>query len=158
MGDCYTHAGISGFIYSTVKFFLRFLIYFSVFILQSILFAFRVFLVLFLIPLVLIECLYIMQTHRKMPKDQKTVSESPPSEIEALVPVEPRPYGTFNTVWSSFVFLQTRKSWLDLIEIWNWNPFIFYNPLNTTSVIHIEQCFRFETFTMNLEWLASGKV
>ncbi|KAJ0259496.1 Peroxisomal nicotinamide adenine dinucleotide carrier [Hirschfeldia incana] len=41
-----------------------------------------------------------MQTHRKMlPKDQKTVSESPPSEIEeALVPVEPRPYGTFNTI------------------------------------------------------------
>ncbi|CAF1869586.1 unnamed protein product [Brassica oleracea] len=37
-----------------------------------------------------------MQTHRKMPKDQKTVSESPPSEIEVLV--EPRPYGTFNTI------------------------------------------------------------
>ncbi|XP_033146501.1 peroxisomal nicotinamide adenine dinucleotide carrier isoform X2 [Brassica rapa] len=40
----------------------------------------------------------LLTTHRKMPKDQKTVSESPPSEIEALVPVEPRPYGTFNTI------------------------------------------------------------
>ncbi|CAA7028962.1 unnamed protein product [Microthlaspi erraticum] len=39
-----------------------------------------------------------MQTHRKMPKEQKTVSESPSSDAEALVPVEPRPYGTFNTV------------------------------------------------------------
>ncbi|KAL0740143.1 hypothetical protein Bca4012_081656 [Brassica carinata] len=40
-----------------------------------------------------------MQTHRKMPKDQKTISESPPSEIEeVMVPVEPRPYGTFNTI------------------------------------------------------------
>ncbi|ESQ52694.1 hypothetical protein EUTSA_v10016895mg [Eutrema salsugineum] len=39
-----------------------------------------------------------MQTHRKMPKDQRTVSESPSSDAEALVPVEPRPYGTFNTI------------------------------------------------------------
>ncbi|CAN8317433.1 unnamed protein product [Cochlearia groenlandica] len=39
-----------------------------------------------------------MQTYRKMPKDQKAVSESPSSDVEALVPVEPRPYGTFNTI------------------------------------------------------------
>lgn len=50
------------------------------------------------LPLILLEYLYIMQTHRKMPKDQKTVSDSPSSDAEALVAVEPRPYGTFNTV------------------------------------------------------------
>ncbi|VVB02804.1 unnamed protein product [Arabis nemorensis] len=37
-----------------------------------------------------------MQTHKKMPKHQ--VSESPSSDAEALVAVEPRPYGTFNTI------------------------------------------------------------
>ncbi|KAF8048948.1 hypothetical protein N665_2346s0004 [Sinapis alba] len=35
-----------------------------------------------------------MQTHKKMPKGLQTVPESP----SALVPVEPRPYGTFNTI------------------------------------------------------------
>ncbi|XP_010517381.1 PREDICTED: peroxisomal nicotinamide adenine dinucleotide carrier-like isoform X2 [Camelina sativa] len=40
-----------------------------------------------------------MQTHRKMTKDQTAASESSPSSDEqALVAVEPRPYGTFNTI------------------------------------------------------------
>jgi adenine nucleotide transporter 17 len=39
-----------------------------------------------------------MQTHRKMTKDQTAAPESPSSNAEALVAVEPRPYGTFNTV------------------------------------------------------------
>lgn len=39
-----------------------------------------------------------MQTHRKMTKDQTAAPESPSSNAEALVAVEPRPYGTFNTI------------------------------------------------------------
>ncbi|CAH8314453.1 unnamed protein product [Eruca vesicaria subsp. sativa] len=39
-----------------------------------------------------------MQTHRKMPKGLQTVPEPPSADVEALVPVEPRPYGTFNTI------------------------------------------------------------
>lgn len=86
-------------------------------------------------PLILIEYLYIMQTHRKMPKDQKTVSESPPSEIEeVLVPVEPRPYGTFNTVWGSFVFFTNQKLASTWVQYETETFFIFYNPLNTTFV------------------------
>lgn len=46
----------------------------------------------------LFEYLYTMQTHRKMTKDQTAASMSPSSDAEALVAVEPRPYGTFNTV------------------------------------------------------------
>ncbi|KAG2326336.1 hypothetical protein Bca4012_035309 [Brassica carinata] len=39
-----------------------------------------------------------MQTHKKMPKGLQTVPEPPSADVEALVPVEPRPYGTFNTI------------------------------------------------------------
>ncbi|CAN7008151.1 unnamed protein product [Brassica oleracea var. botrytis] len=39
-----------------------------------------------------------MQTHKKMPKGLQTVPEPPSADVEALVPAEPRPYGTFNTI------------------------------------------------------------
>ncbi|CAF2094636.1 unnamed protein product [Brassica napus] len=43
-----------------------------------------------------------MQTHKKMPKGLQTVPEPPSTDVEALVPVEPRPYGTFNTIREIF--------------------------------------------------------
>lgn len=36
-----------------------------------------------------------------MPKGLQTVPEPPSTDVEALVPVEPRPYGTFNTVYEA---------------------------------------------------------
>ncbi|CAF1808104.1 BnaC04g05390D [Brassica napus] len=43
-----------------------------------------------------------MQTHKKMPKGLQTVPEPPSADVEALVPAEPRPYGTFNTIREIF--------------------------------------------------------
>lgn len=39
-----------------------------------------------------------MQTHRRVSKDQHTVSVSPSSGEKALVAAEPRPFGTFNAI------------------------------------------------------------
>ncbi|KAJ4892009.1 Peroxisomal nicotinamide adenine dinucleotide carrier [Raphanus sativus] len=39
-----------------------------------------------------------MQTHKKIPKGLQTVPEPPSADVGALVPVEPRPYGTVNTI------------------------------------------------------------